>query len=80
MINPIIIFFIGAWVGADLAYRFLYSPKAMIKRHWKEISKLTTLGANPLEESITKRKRMINALFDYLDPEKDKKFIEQHKP
>ncbi len=42
-IKLIIIFFIGMYVGAELAYYFIYSPKAQIKRLWKRIHKLSEL-------------------------------------
>ena len=92
-IKIIIVFLIGILVGGELAYHFFYSPKAMIKKLWKEIFKLTQFKVDDKkdsvmayivnkspDEAIEKRKKMINALFGYLDHEKDKEFIEQHKP
>lgn len=91
--NFIIIFFIGTLVGAGFAYHFLYSPKAMIKKLWKEIYKLNELKVGgskdsvmayvvngSTDESIAKRKEIINSLLNYLDSENDKEFIELHKP
>lgn len=93
MIN-IIIFLLGAYVGGNFAFYFIYSPKAQIKQQWKAIQRLggakidfkedsvaSYIVNSPYDEAILKRKKVINSLLDiYFDPGKDEDYIKQNRP
>lgn len=91
----IIIFLLGASVGAGLAHHFLSSPRAMVNNLWKEIFKFSEKiavqkklhGNTPdslvdiLEVMIKERKEMINALLNYyFKQEDDADFIRLNRP
>lgn len=90
----IIIFLIGAWVGGELAFHFIYSPKAQVKRLWKKIYKLNQFKIDCGDDSardflvndsvysnISNQKKKINILLNYyFDPEKDEDFINKYRP
>lgn len=78
-----------------VVYEFLYSPKAQIKRLWKEIYKISfQIGkskkifendydpfAAECKKIIDKKEKMINALLEYyFDPENDTEYIQENKP
>jgi len=89
----ICVFLIGAYVGAELAFYFIYSPKAQVKSLWKQIHKLTqfrldcgndsvrdSLVNSTTDKLISEKKKRINILLDYdFDPEEDKEFVAQHR-
>ena len=88
--NFIIIFLIGAFIGAELSYHFKYSEKADVKRFWRQINKIQKRkeeygkinndNDKDFDLMIEKRKKMINFFLDnFFDPEKDKEFLDQHK-
>jgi hypothetical protein len=89
----IIIFLIGAWSGGIFAFHFIYSPKAQIKRLWKEIFEITKKEKIMrgdsfysqidaiFDSAINKRKKMIRDILDnYFDPEEDQDFIKENMP
>jgi len=72
-----------------------YSPKARIKRLWKEIftiahkigkynsedSVADSVVKEPYERVIQKKKKMISSLLDYyFNPEEDQEYIEENRP
>ena len=77
-----------------LIHEVFYSPKAQIKRLWKEVFVLThkmskynssnsfvdSIVKDPYEKVIHKKKQMINALLDYhFDLEEDQEYIEENR-
>jgi hypothetical protein len=88
-------FLFGGLVAWGLVYEFLYSPKARIKRLWKEVflisskiyeqKKLSEGTYDPLvrayEKIIEKKEKMIGSLLEYyFDPEEDGEYIHENKP
>lgn len=71
---------LGTW---GLVYEYYYSPKARIKKLYREISKLKLLSPSDSLIVLTeanKKGKMINALIDYyFDPVEDKEYIENKK-
>lgn len=78
-----------------LIREYFYSPKARVKRLWKEIyiisykinkwrttdSVLNSLTLEPYENAIRRKKKMVNALLDYyFDPEEDREYLEENRP
>ena len=78
-----------------LIHEVFYSPKAQIKRLWKEVFVLThrmskynsddsfvdSIAKDPYEKVIHKKKQMINALLNYhFDPEEDQEYIKENRP
>ena len=77
-------------IGGNLAFHLIYSPKAQIKKSWKNIQLIRSL--TPRSEHIPEiiysepDKRIadigkhINYLLEYyFDPEEDREYIEQNK-
>lgn len=77
-----------------LAYHYLYSPKAQIKKLWDEVFKLTYdfrqireasteagwAASEGFNHQINKRKALIKAILEHsFDPEKDADYIHEHK-
>lgn len=92
--NSIIIFLIGGWIGAELSFYFIYSPKAQVKRLWKQINKLNKLKIDcgndstrdyivngSIHTAISNNKKKINILLDYyFDSEEDEEYISKNRP
>lgn len=92
----IIAFLFGGLMGWWIVYELLYSPKARIKRLWKEIFTIAykigdirkRFGENyndPLtgayERINDKKKKMIKAILEYyFDPEEDEEYIRENTP
>jgi len=87
-------FVVGGIITLAIAYEYFFSPKATIKRLWKDIlsiamkisemKKESTEDYNPLvleyENIIAKKEKLIKNLIEYyLDPEEDEEFIEEYK-
>jgi hypothetical protein len=94
IIKSIIIFLIGAYVGGELAYYFVYSPKAQVKILWKQIYKLNQfiidtgddsvrdyLVNDSTRKAIADQKKKINILLDYyFNEEEDQEFAKNNRP
>lgn len=89
------IIFVTVLITWMFVHEFFYSPKAHIRRLWKEIfvieheiskynsndSVVDSLIKDPYEKALHRKERMINALLDYhFDPEEDQEFIEYNRP
>ena len=94
MISILKILFI-VFVVWGVVYEVFYSPKARIRRLWKEVlsisfkigeqKKISPDIHNPLiaeyRSIIERKKKMISALLEYyLDPEKDEEYIHENTP
>ena len=89
-----IIFLLGAFFGSELAYYFIYSPKAQVRRLWKQIHKVNQFkidcGGDSVRDlivnesvytTISKQKKRINTLLDYyFDDEEDEKYRNKNRP
>jgi hypothetical protein len=94
IIKSIIIFLVGAYVGGELAFYFVYSPKAQVKRLWKQIHKLNQFIIDSGDDSvrdylindsthkaIADHKKKINILLDYyFNEEEDQEFVKNNRP
>ncbi len=90
------VFLFGGLVAWGVVYELLYSPRATIKRLWKEIFTVSykmgdirkRLGENyndPLTKAYErineKKKKMIKTLLEYyFDPEEDEEYIRENTP
>ena len=75
-------------------HEYLYSPKAYIRRLWKEVFVILRRSNDHMknyndngflegvyEKELQKRYKIINALLDYyFDPEEDSEYIEDNRP
>jgi len=77
-------------VGGELAFYFIYSPKAQIKKLWKNIQLIKSLTPrseyipdiiySEPDKRIVEFGERINWLLKYnFDPKKDKEYIEKNK-
>lgn len=93
--STILIIFAIILITWEVVYNFFYSPKAQIKRLWKEvfiieheISKYNSEDSvadsfikAPYENAIRRKKKMINALLNYcFNPEEDREYLEENRP
>lgn len=93
--NTIIIILATAFITSLFIYEFFYSPKARVRRLWKEVFTIShEIGKynskdsvedssvkEPYEKTMRKKEKMINALLDYyFDPEEDREYIKENRP
>lgn len=93
--STILVIFATAVITWFVTNELFYSPKAQIKRLWKEVFALTkelakyngkdsvadSVVREPYEKAIRKKKEMIRVLLDYhFDPEEDQEYIQKNTP